>query len=474
MPNKRLILTCIVLLSTIFGGAQDRPVRVPFRVSKENVSLPPYVDNSKTKYFPPLIDQKGGSCAQASGIGYMFTYEMDRLLDRDASVPANRFSYQFSWNFLNGGIDEGGFVDQGLLLARSYGMMSEDDYGSSYTYTFKWADGYDKYFRALHYKADEILSFTDSIGLLKRYLYDAGDGSAHGGVMTFSTQSENWKIQRYDGPQHTGYHSLLTKLATDGSHAMTIVGYDDAVTYTDEQGKTHDGAFIVVNSWGSYFASDGRFYLPYDFFRDPTVNIQQLSDNLNAVRCKTFTPLLVFKVRLRYTSRNDLSFAVRLNAGEIKGEYKTCALFRNQGGDIPMQGSGMSDEIEIAIDCTPHMQEGMDYDNVTLDVVKAAVGKTVGDGEILALSLMDYRGDTPVEHAYKGALPHPIKGGDNYLSIRIPKNYSVSASPYSYFKSGNANPNTFRIRTADGRDGKLRFSGYNAEDNSISIRYRIK
>lgn len=87
---------------------------------------------------------------------------------------------------------------------------------------------------------------------------------------------------------------------------------------------------------------------------------------------------------------------------------------------------------------------------------------------------MDYRGETPVEYAYKGTLPHPIKGGDNYLSIRIPKNYSVSASPYSYFKSGNANPNTFRFRTADGRDGKLRFSGYNAEDNSISIRYRIK
>ena len=36
--------------------------------------LPQYVDNSVNKYFPPIIDQYGGSCAQASSIGYVFTY----------------------------------------------------------------------------------------------------------------------------------------------------------------------------------------------------------------------------------------------------------------------------------------------------------------------------------------------------------------------------------------------------------------
>ena len=34
-------------------------------------ALPSFVDNTKLMYFPPLVDQKGGSCAQASGIGYM-------------------------------------------------------------------------------------------------------------------------------------------------------------------------------------------------------------------------------------------------------------------------------------------------------------------------------------------------------------------------------------------------------------------
>ena len=74
------------------------------------------------------------------GIGYMFTYEINRLLDRDAHASADhRFSYQFSWNLLNDGQDQGDFVDQGLYLSERYGIMTEQDYGISGTYQFKWA-----------------------------------------------------------------------------------------------------------------------------------------------------------------------------------------------------------------------------------------------------------------------------------------------------------------------------------------------
>ena len=41
--------------------------------------LPAWVDNSTSKYFPAVFNQIGGSCAQSSGIRYMFTYEMNRL-----------------------------------------------------------------------------------------------------------------------------------------------------------------------------------------------------------------------------------------------------------------------------------------------------------------------------------------------------------------------------------------------------------
>ena len=62
---------------------------------------PSSVDNSLLKYFPTVIDQIGGSCAQASYIGYMFTYEMNRLLDRDGSTPDHQFSYLYTFTLQN-------------------------------------------------------------------------------------------------------------------------------------------------------------------------------------------------------------------------------------------------------------------------------------------------------------------------------------------------------------------------------------
>lgn len=114
-------------------------------------SLPASVDNSKLKYFPKVFDQKGGSCAQSSGIRYLFTYEMNRLLDRDAQASdANTFSYFYTWNFLNDGIDQGGFAEQGLNIARQQGAMSLADFPDPSSYfSFKWASGYDKYTRAM-------------------------------------------------------------------------------------------------------------------------------------------------------------------------------------------------------------------------------------------------------------------------------------------------------------------------------------
>ncbi|MCR4921514.1 MAG: C1 family peptidase [Bacteroidaceae bacterium] len=474
-----VILFCLLCLLPLRGAAQQvhriypaprltpevqqiRQSRTPFRVeASEDVMLPTSVDNSKTIYFPPILNQSGGSCAQASGIGYMFTYELNRLLGRDASRPENRMSYLFIWNMLNDGEDQGGFVENGLMLAKRYGVMSEADYGTPFVYNYIWASGFDKYLRAMHNRAAEILSFKDSIPLIKRYLYDAGRGEHPGGILTYSTQATGWTFDdHYDGPSETGYHSLQTGLGTDGAHALTIVGYDDLVTYTDKKGIPHTGAFIVANSWGTFSHDEGRFYLPYDFFRDPAVKDYELSNSMNGVRPTTFEPKLVFRVGLEYSSRDDLRFGMatsgRRNATAPSTAYYYNPIFYHQGGDYNMQGQWRPEDIEIALDYSDYVEENNVPEQYFLNIITQARGKKMGTGRLTSLSVIDLRSNQPKQYPYRGSLPVEIGRGTNVLSIPLRPKATFSASDFRWKDAdGNLSTSTFFLRTASGRYAKF-------------------
>ena len=481
MRSSRYILTIILLTAaaSLRCGAQELlSHRVRFSPSKTmDADLPKSVDNSRLKYFPPVFSQSGGSCAQASGIGYLFTYEINRLLDRDASASdANRLSYEFAWHMVNDGEDQGGFVDEGLMLAKNYGIMTAADYGASGATVFKWASGFEKYRNAMRHRASQILVYDDSIPLMKRYLYDAGDGSEAGGILTFSATATGWEMDTaYDGPSETGYRCLLTTLAYDGSHAMTIVGYDDTVCYRDTSGVLHEGAFIVVNSWGSYMHDRGRFYLPYDFFRDPDVSTFQLSNTVSGVRVKMHEPKVLFKVKVDYSARNDLRYHVGLSSESRASQPERqhiVGAFKNQGGDHPMSGAYFGSEIEMAFDITELMDTSVDYGRFFLNINKSVAGKKRGEGALTALSIVDLRGEKMVEYNYRGPLPAPIEGGNNWFSIATRPSFKVPVSSYT-FKEGydEIKPGTYLIRTADGRKGKMRifFRG----DGRLDVQYQV-
>lgn len=442
-------------------------------------SLPVAVDNSRNRFFPPIIDQQGGSCAQAAGIGYLFTYEVNRLLGRTAAdTTANCFSYLFAWNLLNDGQNQGGFVDEGLELARNYGMMTVADYGNIPTGEYRWATGYDKYLRAMHYRTSEVLTFDDSIPLIKRYLYDAGDGSPVGGILTFSGQS-SWAINNdYDGPSATGYHSLLYRLGTSGAHAVTIAGYDDLVEYTDDEGRTHKGAFIVVNTWGTYSHDRGRFYLPYDFFRDPAVSNFVLSNTLTGVRVKTYTPLVVARIALSYSSRDDLYFGLASSATPSLSaplQFHYDRTFNQAGGDWPMQGRYRGDKIEFALDFTPFLDSLAATPAVFyLNVNRGYKGNRKGAGSVSAFSVIDYRDSVPKEYPCRQSLPLTLNDGANILRAPVRPLAVVSASPVRYADAqGRFLNQTILLRTAEGNPAKLEFSSAQTDSNSVSIRFRV-
>lgn len=457
--------------------AAIRDARTPWQPARPAATeLPAAVDNSQTAFFPPVIDQQGGSCAQASAIGYVFTYEMNRLLQRSAAEAANRFSYLFAWNFLNDGTDEGGFAEEGFFLAQRYGMMTEADFGSAPASQFKWASGFEKYRNAQRYLVEHIYTFpaTDEAGLaaIRRYLADGGTGAPEGGILSFSTYSGNWLVAPYDGPSLTGYRRLLTRLASEGAHALTIVGYDDTVAYTDAAGQRREGAFIVVNTWGSAMHDRGRFYLPYHFFTDrsalsfPT----QLSEDMTGVSVRTAEPRLLLRVGLDYSSRDDLS--LRYGAADGRDATRPATwhdlqIVRNQGGDWPLPGAwNNTGTLTLAIDYTPRLTAPDEMPaRFFLDVIRSGRGATLGSGRLTELSVVDLR-TTPARTYTLTATEGELALGNNVFSLPVVPRLTVSASP---LRAAAGDGRAYVVRCADGRLVKVQF--VSGPDGRRQLRY---
>lgn len=439
---------------------------LPFLMNGQE--LPKYVDNSINKYFPPIIDQSGGSCAQASSIGYVFTYEMNRYLDRDANAsPANRFNYQYVWNLVNDGIDQGGFAEDGLFVAMRSGAMTEEDFHPAAMTAFTWPSGYEKYHNAFRYRVSRFVRFDRDVDAYKKYL--AGSDGRPGGILSFSGHCYGWNMVRdYDGPSGTGYKALVTTAPDEGAHAMTIVGYDDLVTYTDADGKKHEGAFIVANTWGTWAHDRGRFYYPYDFFRNRAYPSRVLSDDAITAEVKVQEPRIMYKLTIDYTSRNDLAYSIgatERTSSDAPDSYYLQTAMSNKGGDHYMRGNYDKEPLEFALDLTDHIPSSdPDYCRYFLRIVRSAKGKVKGNGTLNALSVIDYRSGTPVEYKYRGHLPQPIEDGDNYFVISLIPRYMLSCSDVRvktdvplYLKTAlGQNAKVVLIR--DGVNAKLQYS----------------
>ena len=461
--------------------------RAPMRVDAD---LPASVDNTLLKYFPPIIDQRGGSCAQASAIGYMFTYEMNRLLDRDASASADyRFSYQYTYNLVNEGEDSGSFGWDGLALAMANGIVTEGDFPLSSSSSFKWPNGYDKYLKAIHYRATGFryinLDKWDDLAQVKQFLYNRGETGRPGGIVVYSAKATNWTFDdEYSGPSETGYKSLLTKLATEGGHALTIAGYDDLVEFTTPSGEVTRGAFIVVNTWGKYSHDNGRFYLPYWFFFN-NVPANNLSSSVTTVDVEYREPKLVYRVGVSCDSRDDLSFLIGAASGSSASSPTASmrvSIANHQGGDYPMQGNYWPSDIEFAFDFSNMASRVEEMSDPTwfLDVERAARGrKKATQARLDRFEVYDYRSGMADPRHYVYDLFEAeeegrrdfVSGSNLYALTSVPPVY-VSCSPLVWldrFKQPVAAPLVFR--TASGKYAKVRLSSYDRENGTITLKY---
>ena len=202
----------------------------------QRTDLPFSVDNSVYPYFREIYQQVSSECGQVSGIGYNFTYEMDRLRDLPASDPENQYPPHFTFNFMNGGYGwHGVSYFHSFEILRKLGCPTVATYGGMAAGgDIRWMNGYDNYYLAMKNRIREVYQIKvgtpEGLMTLKHWLHNHLDGSAIGGVASFYANSP-WNLSTLpEGTPEANKHVII-KWGGLPSHAMTIVGYNDSIRY---------------------------------------------------------------------------------------------------------------------------------------------------------------------------------------------------------------------------------------------------
>lgn len=243
------------------------------------------INSATAQYFPPIGDQGAiGSCAAFATTYYQFTYEANKLKN-EATVSSNIYSPRWTYNYINGGHDDGASLKDAYLVLKNQGAMYNADWtynGNSASYSFAWPENLPKMREALTYRSKVSNKYVsssnlDNINTIKSEI-------ASGKVGVICTKSSGWAT-RYD---NNGQKAIVRgSNYGSGSHAMAVVGYDDNYQIT-VNGQTLTGAFKLANSWGSSWGNNGYVWVVYDALRTTSSYGTQWQTKLNGVREPVF------------------------------------------------------------------------------------------------------------------------------------------------------------------------------------------
>lgn len=358
--------------------------KLTLSASQRNRDLPAILDNSVLPWFRPVFNQEGGSCGQASGIGYNFTYEMDFVRGLAANNTTNQYPTHYTWNFLNGGEGGGSWYFDGWQIIAANGCPNVQDYGGTPWAggDRRWMSGYDDYLSGMNNRMLEVLTIdvsnADGLEILKNWMNDKLSGSATGGLANFSAGVSDYFSMNYlpDGTPNAG-QTVITRWGQQVNHAMTFVGYDDNIRfdfnndgqYTNDLDITGDGiadmrdweigGVIMVNSWGESFGNNGKAYVMYRTLAQSLEDGGIWNNLIHVIRTRAdYEPQLTLKAVVKHTSRQmiKISAGVSANTTDTKPAHLfEFPMFSNQGGDYYMQGgySEADKSIEIGLDITP-------------------------------------------------------------------------------------------------------------------------
>lgn len=382
--------------------------------------LPVSVDNSLLRFFPPIRSQGGlGACASFASTYYQLSYmtAFQRNLDiRNTSDNTNKYSPKWTYNMINGGSDSGSNFYQNYAILERHGAAT-------------WAEfPYDMDFRSWCLNA---AAWRNALGVrtkVTQYVYDADTDSGleqikelltDGYVLVFGTYISSWIFTTVkDDASTTDDDTAVGKAVgywlngTDGSHAMTIVGYNDAI-WTDVNGNGvidagEKGAFRIANSWGTGWRESGFTWLAYDALRVPSAVLDGpstgrvpafQSDMVYALTARNgYSPLMIAEFTLQHAKRNQLRLSLGRSATTttLPTSTWTPAAFQNQGGAYAFDGSATGVAGTFVLDCSDLLSTGGNTQRYYLGVNDSSAGEPA---TLSAFKIVDLTTDPDTENA---------------------------------------------------------------------------
>lgn len=349
------------------------------------------VDNSELAAFPPIRSQGGiGSCVCFATTYYQMTYTVAKSYGwntKDNTNNSNKFSPKWTYNFINGGSDGGSSYDSAyrVLSLNGAALWSDFPYNGDNTNPvnyLEWPTQSSVYKNAMKYKVDKmgyisINSSTDTpvtspqdsdLNDIKTLLTD-------GYVLVIPTCIYSWnETVVKDDPATTGDNQFVGQNACymmdgyNGSHGMTVVGYNDNIWVDINNNNQVDsgekGAFKIANSWGTDYGNNGYMWVCYDALNTvsavsgaPAVEFRApIFTTAYWITVKqSYNPKFIAEFTLNHAYRNEISTylgysnSIDTNPALI---WRPCALGDNTGGNYAFNGTTTPCDGTFALDFT--------------------------------------------------------------------------------------------------------------------------
>ena len=295
------------------------------------LAIPAAVDNSSLQYFPPIRNQKYGSCGQFSGVYYALTHETALVRGWNAKTGGDfyRFSPYFTYNLLNNGSGGAGTsTTKGWDIVEKHGAPRWSEFAGN-TAT-EWCTDPVVTRRMLDDRTESratIGALDTAVGLdrLKEFL-----NNGHVGI--YSTYIFSWQWTEVgDDPGTSADDAFVGKDIVyvadgrDGAHAMTVVGYNDEIWCDVNTNGVVDagekGALRIANSWGTGWGESGFAWISYH-----AVTTRNASDSHNGIfrgnaveyvipHAAPHIPRMVARITVNHTQRNQTAIT-RVGVGD--------------------------------------------------------------------------------------------------------------------------------------------------------------